>query len=115
MRRPPPGLTPDADEYSWYCIDVFKPILHKLSDLIKEIEHNGEKFIPLHRLLESSGFDLSKMSKNEINSYECVFNSIDVNNFNDAMYLISIHFDLFDLISKNEAIDVNTLEINPYR
>lgn len=101
--------------YGFIGSEEFDIILHPLSDLTKEIEHNGERFIPLHKLLEMNNFNLSKMSKNEINSYECVFNSIDVNNFNDAMYLISIHFDLFDLISKNEAIDVNTLETNPYR
>ena len=105
----------DTDEYSWYCINMFKPILHPLSDLTKTIEHNGEKFVPLHKLLEMSNFKLSRMSINQINDYECVYNNIDIISFKDAMYLVSIHFDIFDLISKGEAIDVNTLEINPYK
>ena len=29
--------------------------------------------------------------------------------------LIEWHFDIADLISKGEAIDVNTLDINPYK
>ena len=33
-------------------IGSIKPILHPLSDLTKEIEHNGEKFVPIIRLLE---------------------------------------------------------------
>ena len=105
------------------CVNVFqaafdkqlKPILHSMSDLTKPIEHNGEKFVPLHRLLEMSNFNLSKMSINQINDYECVYNDIDVISFKDAMYLISIHFDLYGLIDKGEAIDVNTLENNPYK
>ncbi len=95
--------------------DKFIPALHPISDLTKQIEHNGEKFVPLHRLLEMSNFNLSKMSINQINDYECVYNNIDVISFKDAMYLVSIHFDLFGLIDKGEAIDVNSLEINPYK
>ena len=33
----------------------------------------------------------------------------------DALELIRHHFDLANLISKGEAIDVNTLEIDPYK
>ena len=95
--------------------DKFKPILHPLSDLIKEIEHNGEKFIPLHKLLENSGFNLSKMTETEILNYKDVSINTDLLGIKDAMYLIGIHFDIFDLISKNEAIDVNTLNTNPYK
>ena len=105
------------------CVNVFqaaydrqlKPVLHPISDLTKQIEHNGETFVPLRKLLENSGFDLSKMSENETLDYKDVFTNIDLVGFNDAMYLVSIHFDIFDLISKNEAIDVNTLDVNPYK
>lgn len=95
--------------------DKFKPILHPLSDLIKEIEHNGEKFIPLHKLLENIGFNLSKMTETEILNYKDVSINTDLLGIKDAMYLIGIHFDITGLIEKNEAIDVNTLETNPYR
>ncbi len=35
-------------------LDVGKPILRSLSDLTKEIEHNGEKFVPLLELANIS-------------------------------------------------------------
>jgi len=40
---------------SWLIEDTnFKPILRPLSDLTKEIEHNGEKFVPLVELFKIS-------------------------------------------------------------
>ena len=36
----------DEDEF-YVDIDKFKPILHPISDLTKEIEHNGEMFVRL--------------------------------------------------------------------
>lgn|SRR3990167_1122314 len=47
-----------ASQYSAVIEDVY-PILRPLSDLTKEIEHNGEKFVPLkklHELLETNFF-----------------------------------------------------------
>jgi hypothetical protein len=41
----------DSDDYDYHINDFF-PLLRPLSDLTKEIEHNGEKFVPLIRLLE---------------------------------------------------------------
>jgi hypothetical protein len=38
-------------------LEVFKPILRPLSDLTKEIEHNGERFIPMVELLKISQTD----------------------------------------------------------
>lgn len=37
---------------NWEDLYDFKPILRPLSDLTKEIEHNGEKFVPLHQMVK---------------------------------------------------------------
>ena len=56
------------DEFGEYRFDIIKPILHPLSDLTKEIEHKGEKFYPIDKILENSCFNLSKMTRKEIDS-----------------------------------------------
>ena len=100
--------------------EVF-PILHPLSDLTKEIEHKGEKFNPSHKLgteirggiefYKPSNFDL------EIN-FESPNYSTQIDLYDGFLIiqkLIEWHFDIADLISKGEAIDVNTLPENPYK
>lgn len=84
-----------------------KPILRPLTDLTKEIEINGEKFVPtewleekyytldLHdqclRLLEEDG-------ENWIN--QCDYMLVE--------HLLEWHFDIFSLIPNELAIDINT-------
>ena len=80
-----------------------KPICRPLSDLTKQIDHKGEKFIPNDMLLEYYG---DRISKNL---------PIQLNSFNLVMQLISWHFDIAGLIEKGEAIDINTLTENPYK
>lgn len=87
---------------------MVKPILRPLSDLTKEIEHNDKKFIPLHKILESYCFDISKMSKKEILSYAESLIEIDMS-YQTANLLFEWHFDVFGLIYKGLAIDINTL------
>ena len=98
------------DMIDWVSI---KPILHPLSDLTKEIEHKGEKFVPYKKL------DWRKLD-GEIGEYisfgDChagLINPLD--QLSQLQLLLSWHFDIADLISKGEAIDVNTLETNPYK
>lgn len=92
-----------------------KPILHSLSDTTKEIEHKGEKFVPIEKILEENCFDLSKMDIEEINSYAAPVLMPELISLSDALLLIEWHFDIAGLIEKGEAIDVNTLETNPYK
>ena len=101
-------------EYDLLLKDIL-PILHPLSDLTKEIEHKGEKFVPLHRLLENNNFDLSKMSEDEIMSFQKPFMMSELIILNDLPLYLEWHFDIADLISKGEAMDVNTLDKNPYK
>ena len=80
------------------------PILRPLSDLTKEIEHNGETFIPVEKLGWGSCFSKSnfKMAINNLSLHE-------------ALNLIKWRVDIANLIEKGEAININTLEENPYK
>lgn len=98
-------------------INGIKPILRSLSDLTKEIEHNGEKFVPIERLKEIfncniEDFDIDeKLNLNIFNRFE-YFNI----GFTDILEMIeklySWHFDVFGLIEFGLAIDINQLNNN---
>jgi hypothetical protein len=86
-----------------FRIDNIKPILHPLSDLTKEIEHKGEKFVPKLKLLY-------------LGYRELTYNfQLYVLEFGLIQHLVKWHFDIAGLIEKGEAIDINTLEINHYK
>lgn len=85
--------------------------LRPLSDLTKEIEHNGEKFVPMEFLHNSGitgGRELAQML------FEADYAIWDIK-YATLQKLIEWKFDIADLISKGEAIDINTLDINPYK
>ena len=77
-----------------------KPILRPLSDLTKEIEENGEKFVPQKKL---SHLDLEWLIKSD--------NLIMKTNYEDVLLLLEWHFDIYNLIPNNLAIDINTLKL----
>ena len=93
-------------EFLNYKQDYYKPILHPLSNLTKEIEHNGEKFIPYDRLK-------TIVSNNQwIKIYNTIGN--DYEKICDMPYwwvnqIIKWHFDIHGLIEEGLAIDINTL------
>lgn len=94
--------------------DNCKLVLRPLSDLINEIEHNGEMFFPID--------ELNNICDDELDRYNDYFDSdniIEIDWFQEPFIifkkLIEWHFDITNLIFKGEAIDVNTLEINPYK
>lgn len=96
--------------------------LRPLSDLTKPIEHKGEKFVPIDRLNQLFGYEKCKIVcyiNNGVGwSIECDFCNTAIcfdDMFNPIQKLIEWHFDIADLLSKGEAIDVNTLEENPYK
>jgi hypothetical protein len=89
--------------------EVF-PILHPLSDLTKEIEHKGEKFVPIEKIQEIRGI--------------VTVNQYFINDFKQSIRDKSISFDLvlilckwhFNLMDDGEGfVDVNTLPENPYK
>lgn len=93
-----------------------KPILHPLSSLTKTIEHvGGEKFVPMVKIAEMRS---SFIHESEFDRF---FGKLKMDiitqrlPFDMMLKLIEYHFDIANLIESGEAIDVNTLEINPYK
>ena len=96
-----------------------KPILYPLSDLTKPIEHKGEKFVPIDRFLEDIVREWNMCNINYPNDAKGLYGDI-IKNITSCEFwiiqkLIEWHFDIADLLSKGEAINVNTLEENPYK
>lgn len=90
----------------WYQLNDFKPILRPLSDLTKEIEHNGENFVPVQWLRDK--FYTLSLDRQcfRIIEDERWINSCD---YLLIKYLLEWHFDVFGLIESGLAIDKNTL------
>ena len=80
-------------------LDRIKPILRNLSDLTKEIEHNGERFVPMERINPVKDF----FNADYIESMPL---SVPYSLF---VRLLEFHFDVFNLIPNGLAIDINTL------
>lgn len=100
-----------------------KPILRPLSDLTKEIEVNGEKFIPIEWLrnnidkkiqfskmgfldYEVKGIN-PKLHYSIFDVYQYEIELSDILLFSEKLF--EWHFDVFGLIEKGLAIDINTL------
>ena len=84
-----------------------KPIIHPLSDITKPITHKGETFVPLHEIIKMTHCKRSNLIERD----EIVFSFLSLDIWSK---LIEWHFDIAGLIEKGEAIDVNTLDKNPY-
>ena len=94
-------------------VEEWKPILRPLSDLTKEIEHNGEKFVPLQKLYEDFKITMNEPYKNYKDSilFGCNYNGNPEQSwlYCRVIILFKWHFDVFGLIEKGLAIDINTL------
>lgn len=88
----------------WFLYEG-KPILRPLSDLTKEIEVNGEKFVPIVKL--QLKYDWS--DKISINDFSITSMSME-----DVLFVIEKlyewNFDIHGLIEAGLAIDINTLK-----
>ena len=80
--------------------DIYKPILRPLSDLTKEIEVNGIKFTPQRTWGISQGQLKTTLFYKDCG--EMYFRHIKL--------LFEFHFDVFGLIEKGLAIDINTIK-----
>lgn len=91
---------------SQYSYDEIKPLLHPLSMLTSEIEHNGERFVPSDRTIV--GMQFGRFER----GIGIVQNRLNTNTiyYKDMEYLISLHFDVFNLIPQNLAININTIK-----
>ena len=105
----------DGDKLFDY--DEIKPIIHPLFDLNKEIEHNGEKFVPIERLVDlivNTDFYDHEYIVDRVKLFDELQKDIQYVPFYLVQKLIEWHFDIAGLIEKGEAIDVNSLSENPY-
>jgi len=117
----------EADFYFENSDVQIKPILRPLSDLTKEIEVNREKFVPIVKLF-CLEWDESPHAITKENFYikeggvfitcshsgTAMDTSINIrtilsNNYWKIEKLFEWHFDVFGLIEKELAIDINTL------
>ena len=86
------------ETYGAIRINTNKLILRPLSDLTKEIEVNGDKFVP------------AKILKFDKSQYYLLKNPIGYDiHYSSFVKLFEWHFDIFRLIEKGLAIDINTL------
>lgn len=110
-----------------------KPILRPLSDLTKEIEHNGERFVPIFEIYnivnnishvqrkklkavlnkDLNGKYVSKAIldfKGKFNAIYIKHNEVLKCSYEVIQKLLEWHFDIFSLLENNLAIDINTLK-----
>ena len=80
--------------------DTFKPILRPLSDLTKEIEVNGEKFVPIDEIAEI---------EEVVCTYSIEFFETSIKYLPNWITekLLEWHFDIHGLIENDLAIDKN--------
>ena len=91
--------------------DEFKLILRPLSDLTKEIEVNGERFVPIEYLYKNldcdAEYDFIWAIEDDISS---VSDKIIFAPYSIVEKLFEWHFDTNGLIEKGLAVDFNTLQ-----
>jgi hypothetical protein len=82
-------------------LERIKPILRNLSDLTKEIEVNGEKFVP--------SIEYNHLRFEEISTIKAGDRAMGFIQVREQEILYQLHFDIHGLIENNLAIDMNTL------
>lgn len=119
------GSGVEKREVSIVLNEEMKPILRPLSDLTKEIEHNGEKLVPSNEF-ENLYLNEVKWGDNSIGTGIlgengdmidlCFINNGIVGECPLAIYelLIEWKFDVFGLLDKNSAVPV-TENFNHYK
>lgn len=96
-----------SDQIEFRTEKTFKPILRPISDLTREITHNGEMFRPLSKLVDLFGYEIPTFNNQ-------ILAPIATENFNCVIQLIEWHFDIAGLIDKGEAVDIHTLSVSYY-
>ncbi len=99
-------------QYEAHDLSSFKLILRPLSDLTKEIEHNGEKFKPFEKLLEGHIKD-GKHYRDILYAIQPAKFYIMSMPYHAMQKLFEWHFDVFGLIPEGLAIDINTIKPQP--
>jgi hypothetical protein len=84
--------------YDGLLLSKHLPILSPLSDLTKEIQVNGERFVPYKKIKEIYPSDTFSSSSNPA---QWSLRAVEK--------LLEWHFDVYGLIENDLAIDINTL------
>lgn len=93
-----------------FHVSKIKPILRPLSDLTKEIEVNGERFVPIIHLKKLFNLRMYQFMDNKIYSLNYgVFIDYTQLPYNVIQKLIEWHFNVFNL-PENLYVDINTLK-----
>ena len=94
------------------CSDPeIKPILRPLSDLTKEIRHDGDRFVPavmIEGLIAENVIDTANLPYSAI-VYFLKRHRAAALPYTIIEILLRLHFDIFGLIEEGLAIDINTL------
>ena len=103
----------ETNRYDYFHFNE-KPILYPLSDLTKEIQHNGLKIVPLSEIIEDERCNsdvqhLSRMILNMDMKELCLNYPFWV-----VQKLVEWHFDVALLIEKGQAVNINMFSLNPY-
>lgn len=96
-------------------IKAAKPILRPIFDLTKEIEHNGDKFVPMEKITEKFGgrpikYDgncfYTPIQKSMVRVKEDVV-PLHFSQYDAFQCLFEWHFDVFGLIDKGLAVSIH--------
>jgi hypothetical protein len=90
-------------------LDLVKLMFRPLSDLNKEIEVNGERFVPIERLFEVESNIDRHLNYLEIEQQSLI--GMKYIPFGIVNKLFEWHFDVFGLIEDDLAININTLNL----
>lgn len=117
-----------SDNFDFFC-EFCKPIMHPLSDLTKPIKvegcNNGEEFVPMDRIknlylrtmlnyeYEFCGDKFYGLRSKDGKKVSMIHDGQEILpdcEFEVFSLLARLNFDLFGLIKRGDAIDINTLE-----
>jgi hypothetical protein len=90
-------------------IDELKPILRPLSDLTKEIEHDEESFVPVEMIFGTKKEDRSIQVVDHLYKFKEGLIHRQHIQYWIILLLFEWHFDVFNLIENNLAIDINKI------
>jgi len=79
-------------------LSEIKPLLRPLSQLTEEIEHNGEKFVPMEEIDNYHNFSMLRTGDLKTDPLRYPYTIVEA--------LISWHFDVFGLIEAGLAVEL---------
>lgn len=96
---------------AFYLQQGCKPILRPFSDLTNKIEIDGDCFVPMDSLKESFYVEDFRSEIKSLDDLRISLNGSSLEEYTELLEtLLRWHFDLFDLIENDLAVDVNVFE-----